>query len=90
MSSSRNGTTTHMESSASLSSGRRESSSLYGNDRVTESSSSYQTVVGGSNVDSEMRTARVALSATETGKPCFSQTIEGCEAQCKFTITKEI
>ncbi|XP_043471830.1 obscurin isoform X6 [Leptopilina heterotoma] len=81
VSSSRDGQTTHMESSASLSSGRRESSSLYGNDRVTESSSSYQTVVGGSNVESEMRTARVALSATETGKPCFSQTIEGCEAQ---------
>lgn len=31
-----------------------------------------------------MRTARVALSATESGKPKFSRTIEGCEAQCKY------
>ncbi|XP_051165291.1 obscurin isoform X2 [Leptopilina boulardi] len=82
VSSSKNGTTTHIESSASLtSSGRRASSSLHGNDHVSESSSSYQTVIGGSNVDSEMRTARVALSATESGKPKFSKTIEGCEAQ---------
>ncbi|XP_033229349.1 obscurin isoform X4 [Belonocnema kinseyi] len=82
VSSSQSGVATHVESSSQLSSsGRRTSGSLYGSEKVSESSSSHQTVIAGSNVGSDSRTARVALSTNESGKPIFSKSIEGYEAQ---------
>ncbi|XP_033229348.1 obscurin isoform X3 [Belonocnema kinseyi] len=90
VSSSQSGVATHVESSSQLSSsGRRTSGSLYGSEKVSESSSSHQTVIAGSNVGSDSRTARVALSTNESGKPIFSKSIEGYEAQPGESATFE-
>ncbi|XP_063991059.1 obscurin isoform X2 [Diachasmimorpha longicaudata] len=80
VSSSRNGTSSYVETSMSGSqSERRSSSSLYGAATIQESSSSYHTAVSGSSGDT--RIAKLALTATETGKPKFVKTIEGISAE---------
>lgn len=83
VSSSRNGATSYTETSMSgAQSERRTSSSLYGS--ATETSSSYQTAVSGSSGDT--RIAKLALTATETGKPKFVRTIEGISAERKYFV----
>ncbi|CAG5100186.1 Similar to Unc-89: Obscurin (Drosophila melanogaster), partial [Cotesia congregata] len=80
VSSSRNGSTSYVETSSSsmARAERRASSSVYSSEKITESSGAYETATGGSN---ETKISKLALSATETGKPKFVKTIEGISAE---------
>ncbi|XP_044576089.1 obscurin isoform X6 [Cotesia glomerata] len=80
VSSSRNGSTSYVETSSSsmARAERRASSSVYSSEKITESSGTYETPTGGSN---ETKISKLALSATETGKPKFVKTIEGISAE---------
>ncbi|XP_008556916.1 obscurin isoform X5 [Microplitis demolitor] len=80
VSSSRNGSTSYVETSSSslARAERRASSSLYSSDKITESSGSYETAIGGS---SETKTSKLAVTAAETVKPKFVKTIEGISAE---------
>ncbi|XP_024939523.1 obscurin isoform X4 [Cephus cinctus] len=81
VSSSRNGISSHVESSAASAAASRTSSSTCGTERISESQSSYTTAIGGSDSITDTRTAKLALTTNETGKPVFSKTIEGCNVE---------
>ncbi|XP_057331169.1 obscurin-like isoform X7 [Microplitis mediator] len=80
VSSSRNGSSSYVETSSSslARAERRASSSLYSSDKITESSGSYETAIGGS---SETKTSKLAVTAAESVKPKFVKTIEGISAE---------
>ncbi|KAL0112244.1 hypothetical protein PUN28_011952 [Cardiocondyla obscurior] len=82
ISSSRNGVSSFMESSASAVETRMSSSSL-GMGRLSETTTSYETAIaGGAATDSktENRTAKITLD-NDAGKPVFIKTIEGCNVE---------
>ncbi|KAG7203298.1 hypothetical protein KM043_010391 [Ampulex compressa] len=83
VSSSRDGVSTYVESAMSASTART-SATVLGAEKISESSSSsYQTAISGGSVGSSVdtKTARITLGATETGKPMFVKTIEGCNVE---------
>lgn len=82
MSSSRNGVSSYVETSATGTRSETRSSASFGGERIVESSSSYQSAVSESSGDTKI--AKLALTATETGKPKFVRTIEGISAERKY------
>lgn len=60
-----------------------KSSSMIGTEKITESSSRHQTAITGSNASTEAKVSKLAMTATETGKPKFVKTIEGINAERK-------
>jgi len=66
------------------------SSSSQGMGRISESTTSYETTLAGgraANTNVESRTARIALD-TDAGKPVFIKTIEGCNVERKYAMSK--
>ncbi|XP_072755043.1 protein Obscurin isoform X6 [Anoplolepis gracilipes] len=83
ISSSRNGVSTFMESTASAET--KTSSASHGMDQISETTTSYETAITGgaaTNPNVEKGTAKVTLSS-DAGKPVFIKTIEGCSVEPK-------
>ncbi|KAK0180904.1 hypothetical protein PV327_003237 [Microctonus hyperodae] len=87
LSSTRNGSSSYVETSSSsmAHAERRASSSLYGTEKISDSSSTYEsavsTVGGGKSTGVDAKLEKFTLTATETGKPKFIKTIEGINAE---------
>ncbi|XP_044021287.1 obscurin isoform X7 [Aphidius gifuensis] len=80
ISSSRNGAVE--TSSSATARAETKSSSIIGTEKkITESSSSHQTAISGSSTSTEAKVSKLAMTATETGKPKFVKTIEGINAE---------
>jgi len=77
-----------MESAASAIETRMSSSSQ-GMGRISETTSYETAIAGGTATDSnvESRTAKITLG-TDTGKPVFIKTIEGCNVERKYATSK--
>ncbi|XP_015180266.1 PREDICTED: muscle M-line assembly protein unc-89 isoform X4 [Polistes dominula] len=81
VSSTRSGVTSYVESSSSTSAGVT-ASSLHGTEKISETSSSYKTATSGGGAETAVESkAKISLGATETGKPIFLKTIEGCNVE---------
>lgn len=66
------------------------SSSSQGMGRISESTTSYETTLAGgraADTNVESRTTRIALD-TDAGKPVFIKTIEGCNVERKYAMSK--
>ncbi|XP_043277221.1 obscurin isoform X7 [Venturia canescens] len=81
VSSSRNAVSSYVESSVSTAAEKTSSSSYASAGKVTETSSSYESAVSGSSMSADTKVEKLALSATETGRPVFVKTIEGSTAE---------
>ncbi|KAK0094450.1 hypothetical protein PV326_010858, partial [Microctonus aethiopoides] len=87
LSSTRNGASSYVETSSSsmAHAERRASSSLYGTEKISDSSSTYEsavsTVGGGKSTGVDTKLEKLTLTATETGKPKFVKTIEGINVE---------
>ncbi|XP_066587330.1 obscurin isoform X6 [Prorops nasuta] len=76
----------YTESSVSSSNARAAASYQSSNlatERIAESSSSYTSAIGTSSNSKieDSKTAKISLGATNTGKPKFAKTIEGCNVE---------
>ncbi|KAI4489747.1 hypothetical protein M0804_003929 [Polistes exclamans] len=80
VSSIRSGVTSYVESSSSTSAAVT-ASSLHGTEKISETSSSYKTATSGGAETAVESKAKISLGATETGKPIFLKTIEGCNVE---------
>lgn len=92
LSSTRNGASSYVETSSSsmAHAERRASSSLYGTEKISDSSSTYEsavsTVGGGKSTGVDTKLEKLTLTATETGKPKFVKTIEGINVEREYFI----
>lgn len=87
--SSSHGVSSFMESAASATETRMSSSSQ-GMGRISESTTSYETAIAGgraADTSVESRTTKIILD-NDAGKPVFIKTIEGCNVERKYAMSK--